>query len=665
MGHAARWRRDRWRACILLLPWFFAGPGAAQSLTPNVYDPYGIGSQVNGNAQDRTGSSNRPNADQTSAAAAAGQVQAPPTQTPLTRDIIDDQDSSAFPADDRRSGSRRMTSQRFSDDDLAAPRTVVRRPYRPSEFETYVSKIADQPLRRFGAELLVPEARNFITPTATAVPPSYLLKPGDQLNVGLAGSVNASNLRLTIDAEGRIFVPQVGAVSLAGVRYGDAQDVISRAVSRQYRNFNVSVTVGRLHGITVYVTGFAAIPGSYTVTSLSTLVDAVLAAGGPAAGGSFRSIQLRRSGKLVSDFDLYDLLLKGDSSTDALLENGDVIYIAPVGAQVAVIGSVNHEAIYEAKGRDSLRDVLLYAGGINTVGDDSRLLFLDTVKAAAAGWQEVSPAQLATMAAGRGGILRALSNLDIAQPTAKLPVLVTLSGEVERPGRYYVQPGASFSQVVAQAGGMTREAFAYGIIFTRERVRREQRTSNERALNDVESTLTAQPLVSLAAREIPDRLTTVANLMKQLRSAAPDGRLILDTPPNSATIPGEIVLENNDSIYIPPRPTSVGVFGAVPSPSSFVFRPGERIGDVLKHAGGVNRFADRNQMFVVRANGSVLARNRGGSIGRVLNQRALPGDLVYVPINALRGEFWANLRDATSGLMAPLTAVATVAAVTH
>ena len=146
--------------------------------------------------------------------------------------------------------------------------------------------------------------------------------------LGLTGSAQADSLRLTVDSEGRVFIPRVGAVRVGGLRYGDLQSAISAQVSRQYRNFRLSVSIDELHGITVYVTGFALTPGSYTVSSLSTLVNAVLAAGGPAAGGSFRSIQLRRNGRLISDFDLYDFLLRGDKSADAMLQNGDVIYVA-------------------------------------------------------------------------------------------------------------------------------------------------------------------------------------------------------------------------------------------------------------------------------------------------------------------------------------------------
>jgi protein involved in polysaccharide export with SLBB domain len=556
-------------------------------------------------------------------------------------------------AAERQSSARRQVTSNESDASAAAS-TEALSP--PSEFEGYVSEVVDKPLRRFGSNLLVPGARDFTAPPTTSVPPDYQLNPGDEILIGLTGSVEASDLRLTIDPEGRIFIPRVGAVNVGGVRYGDLQALIARAVSRQYRNFRVAATVGKLHGITVYVTGFARTPGSYTVSSLSTLVNAVLAAGGPSAGGSFRSIQVRRNGQLISDFDLYDLLLKGDRSADVVLQNGDVIYITPAGPQVGVVGSLNVEAIYEAKANETLEQMLLYAGGVNTVADASRLLLLDPVKPG--GWKQLTPNEVGSQVASRAEILRVLPAIGIAQPIDRLPALVTVSGEVARPGRYFVQPGTPLSAVLAQAGGLTPQAYVYGAVFTRERVKQTQRQSYQRAINDLELTLKAQPLTSVTseAQLSPARLQAVASIVDQLRARQPDGRLVLNVGPSDTSLPGNVVVENNDTIYVPPQPVNVGVFGAVPSPASFQYVRGETIGDYLRQAGGFEKIADKSAIFVVRANGTLIAQHR------VLRAPALPGDLVFVPINAARGEFWARLRDIASTLT-PL--VVTAAAVTR
>jgi len=542
-------------------------------------------------------------------------------------------------------------------------RSILRPVQPPSEFETYVSTLANKPLRRFGAELLIPNARNFTPPPTTAVPPDYRLNPGDQLILGFTGSTVADGLRLTIDPDGRIFIPRVGSVQLAGVRYSDARDVIAQQTSRFYRNFNVSVAMGQLHGITVYVTGFAATPGSYTVSSLSTLVNAVLAAGGPSAGGSFRSIQLRRNGQLISDFDLYDLLLKGDKSADRILENGDIIYIAPAGPQLAVIGSVNHEAIFEAAPNDSIETVLSYAGGANTVADDSRLLVLDPLRAESVGWETLNLEEAHARIAKRGEIVRVLSGVGIARPLRQQPVLVTISGEVARPGRYYFHPGVSIADLLEKAGGLTSQAYPFASVLTRESVLQQQRISYNRAVSDLQLLLTTQPLVSAERNERlqPAALDAVQSVVQQLSARQPDGRIVLNLTPEARMLPTEIVLENNDTLYVPPKPVTVGVFGSVPSPASFRFEGVRKIRDYLALAGGVQSLGDKSGIFVIRANGSVISNRHHNLLG----QRALPGDLIFVPIDANRGEFWARLRDITSTLFSSFAAAASVKVLTE
>lgn len=527
----------------------------------------------------------------------------------------------------------------------------------PTEFEAYVSAIAGKPLRRFGSELLVPGARDFTVPATASVPLDYRMKPGDQVQLGLTGSVQANNLRLTIDPSGRIFVPRIGAVQIGGVRFGDLKQVISSAIYRQYRGFELEVSVANLHALTIYATGFPQNPGGYTVGGLSTLVNAALGAGGPSAGGSFRSIQLRRGGKTVSDFDFYDLLLRGDTSGDVALQNGDVLYIAPAGDEVAIIGSVNREGIYEVAPGETLRDVLLYAGGTNTVADSRRLLIHESHGGGSAGWREISATEAAARPVRRGEIIRVLTDVGIARPIGQQHVLVTLSGEVARPGRYYVQPGTRLSDVVEKAGGLTSDAFPYASVITRESVKAQQRESFNRAVNDMELLLSTQPLVSADRSRManPSNISLINSVIEKMRDREPTGRLVFGLPVSAATLPSDLVVENNDSVHVPTRPVTVGVFGAVPSPASFAYRDNATIGDFVRTAGGIQKLGDRKELFVVRANGTVLADGK-----RTLKAPALPGDLIFVPVEANRGEFWSRLRDITGSLFGGLVGAASL-----
>jgi protein involved in polysaccharide export with SLBB domain len=171
--------------------------------------------------------------------------------------------------------------------------------------------------------------------------------------------------------------------------------------------------------------------------------------------------------------------------------------------------------------------------------------------------------------------------------------------------------------------------------------------------------LTAQPVTSANRAQLvqPADLALVQSIVTQLRKREPDGRMVLDIPVNATSLPGDMVLENNDSLYIPSQPVTVGVFGSVPSPGSFAYRQGARIEDYVRVAGGVQSIGDKSEIFVVRANGTVLAKGHDA-----LRARALPGDLVYVPIDANRGEFWARLRDITSSIFGGLFGAATIKA---
>jgi len=456
----------------------------------------------------------------------------------------------------------------------------------------------------------------------------------------VTGSVEA-HLRLVVDSEGRIFIPRVGAVVVGGLRYGDLADALTRRFSEQFRQAKVSVVVGRLHGLTIYVTGFAVSPGAYTVSSLDTAVDAVLAAGGPSAGGSFRSVELRRNSRLVTTLDLYELLINGDKTHDTVLQNNDVLNIEPVGPEMAVTGSVNNPAIFEAKPGETLGDMIKFAGGLDSLADQSRIIIARLEDLDAAGTQQIPYAQAQGLPAERAEIVRVLSLAQIARPLERQAILATIEGEVDHPGRYYLAPNATMADLLARAGGLTTGAFVYGTEIQRETIRQQQQASFDKAINNLELAAAAAPISQLgggadkAAGAVARGQAALA-IVNRLRERKPDGRLVLPIAPTATELPGALALENNDRVFVPPRPKTVGVFGAVYQAGSFEYSPGSRVGDFVRLAGGPQKIADRRDIFVVRANGSVLSSQQVHDLAK---RPALPGDVIFVPVRTSPSAF--------------------------
>lgn len=541
--------------------------------------------------------------------------------------------------------------------------TRIKPPPKPNEFELYVQRVLGRKLPRFGLDLLLPAQRDFATPSTASVPPDYILNVGDVIAISMAGSVEGSVER-EIDTDGKIFLPKVGTIQLAGIRYADLHGRVAAALGRQYRGFNVTVGIKRLRGLRVYVTGFANNPGAFTISSLSTVANAVFAAGGPSSGGSFRSVKVYRNGAEVGDFDLYQLVRGGSRVNDIVLQNEDVLFIPPAGQQVAVIGSVQEEAIYEAKPGESLETMLAIAGGPNDLGDKSRVILYRTDNPAQIGPQEIRREAMASTEIAGGDILQVLSRGSLVQPVDRQSVLVRIEGEVNRPGNYYVAPNTPMSNILSLAGGLTPRAFAYGTKLTRQSVREQQRESFGEAIEQLELTLAAAPLTADTSAPAPDReaqLSGARQVLARLREAEPDGRVVLNLNPAATTLPAEILLENNDSIFVPVRSTTVGVFGAVYRPASFLIDAQQRplrVKDYIDRAGGPIRAGDRKGIFVVRANGEVLSRRRGA-----LSAHVLPGDVIFIPVKTQANTFWSKLREISTILFQIGLSAATVNAI--
>jgi protein involved in polysaccharide export with SLBB domain len=193
--------------------------------------------------------------------------------------------------------------------------------------------------------------------------PEYILGPGDGLSIDLWGGVS-QRLRRVVDREGRLDLPEVGAVQVSGRNLGDVQHLVQTALRSQFRDVETDVSLARIRSVRVYVVGDVVSPGAYDISSLSTPLNALYAAGGPTARGSLRNLRHLRGQRLLQEIDAYDLLLHGVHTELAGIQSGDTILVPPMGAQVTVQGMVRRPAIYELAKEKDLSEVLELAGGV-------------------------------------------------------------------------------------------------------------------------------------------------------------------------------------------------------------------------------------------------------------------------------------------------------------
>ncbi len=313
----------------------------------------------------------------------------------------------------------------------------------PTEFQRLVSDSTGTALSIFGEDLFDNVPSTFAPVDDIPVAPDYVIGPGDELRIQTFGQLN-QQASYTVSRTGDISYPDVGTIHVAGVRFSQLQPFLRQELSRVYRNFDLTVNLGQLRTIQVFVTGYARRPGSYTISSLSTLLNALFESGGPLPQGTLRGIEVLRGTKVLTNFDLYDLLLRGDKSKDVQLQQGDVIFIPPVGPQVAVTGSVDNPAIYELRANEatSVEQALQLAGGKTSVALGAQIrverIFEHTLRSIV----DVDQAKTGSVDAKNGDIITVATILD------RYKDAVTLRGNVSFPGRYVWHPGMRMLDLV-------------------------------------------------------------------------------------------------------------------------------------------------------------------------------------------------------------------------
>ncbi len=407
-----------------------------------------------------------------------------------------------------------------------------------SEFERFVGEAAG--IRQFGYDLFGAPS-TFAPVEEVPVGPDYVVGPGDEIRVSVWGGIEGQ-WSCVVDRGGMISLPKVGVIGVAGLTFEQLRAALHKEIARYYTNFEMNVSMGPLRTMRIYVVGNAHRPGAYTVSSLSTLVSALFASGGPAKTGSMRGIRLQRSGAVVAELDLYDLLLRGDKSHDVRLLPEDVVFIPPVGPLVGIAGSVNTPAIYELKGEKTLSELIAMAGGLSAVAfagrvqmerieDGGRRVVLDS---------DLAGVMDSDLAVRSGDLFRVFQVV----PDRRV---VRLAGAVNRPGEFGLNPGMRLKDLLDMAGGLRPYAFVKDAELTRVTVTPDG-PRTEKVHVDLEQ--------ALSGREDQN-----------------------------------ILLAENDYLFVRSVPEwdlyrTVQVAGEVRFPGTFTIVKGERLSSLLERAGG-------------------------------------------------------------------------------
>ena len=421
------------------------------------------------------------------------------------------------------------------------------------------------PIKLFGYEVFKFGADAFTPAIDIPVPEDYKIGPGDSLILQLYGKENRTE-NLTVNREGQIQISNLGPVTLAGLTFQQTREKIKEVVGQQMIGVNSSVTLGALKTIRIYVLGEAQVPGSYVVSSLSTMTNAIFASGGITEIGSLRNIQLKRSGKIISHLDLYELLLSGDTSNDERLLPGDVIFIPPIGKTVGVAGEVKRPAIYELRNESRVDQVIALAGGLSPTAfvPGSRI-----ERITREGEKTLVNLDLSTEKGKRFSI----QDADVIQIFPTLDTMrdiVKLEGHVKRPGGFAWFNGIRFTDVVPSVDDMLANPdIEIGLILREETQTRKirvevfyPRLAFENPNGKLDPLLQSRDTIMLFDYET-DRSKLLEDVMTQLRIQAD----------------------------INERKKVINVFGSIRFPGEYPFAENLKATDAVKLAGGFTESA--------------------------------------------------------------------------
>ena len=465
----------------------------------------------------------------------------------------------------------------------------------------------------------------FAPTDSIAISSSYVLGPGDSLEINLYGNEDLTT-EAYISREGELFIPLLGPVNLIGLTFEEANTLLQNKVKSRLIGTEISISLKELRSISIYLLGEAYKPGQYLMSALSTVTNALFVAGGVNKNGSLRNIQIKRNNKVIAEYDFYDFLLKGQLGSDVKLQDGDIIFIPFIENRVKIGGSFKRPGVYEFKDNETIADAILLAGGFNRDVAPNTPIERSSIN-------KITFTREVSYIAGDSELDIKLENSDVLNVSGRSglePETIILTGEIKRPGEYSILKGDSILDIINRAGGYTEESYSEGAVYTNKNAALRQKEAFERSADELENTI-IDIITQGTIDDITEfTLTPISSLISKLRAADPLGRMVvnLDYLNLKVNAVNNFVVRGGDSLHIPKRPTSISVVGEVLNSSTITFQPTYNVENYIQLSGGLNESADKNRIFVIYPNGQSKLFKRSLFSSR---DNLLPGSTIVVP----------------------------------
>ena len=477
----------------------------------------------------------------------------------------------------------------------------------------------------YGYELFEEVPTTFALSSNMPIPKDYVIGPGDKLKIEYYGN-NKDQYEGYVSRSGFFKLPIIGPVNLLGLEFSKVEDLIKAKVSSELIGTEVFLSLSELKSINVYVVGAAYKPGTYTVGGLASLTNIIFSTGGPNKVGSLRNIELKRNGNIVTTFDFYDLLLKGDTSNDKRLQDGDTVYYPLIENTIRIDGAVQRPGRFEIETGDTISVAFGFSGLTSRLDQKIELSRFDSSK----GKREVQIFEINDET--KQIALQEGDSINVLSSSNQFASNVYLSGEFLYPGYYDISAGDTVSDIIEKAGGFTDNAYPEGAVFTRESVRKQQKESYIKTAQNLERSLV--DAISSGNQIDGEAYAAISQFIERLKEQDPIGRQVASVDEYSLkSDPSyDFAFQDGDTLHVPKQSSSVSVVGEVLNSTTHIYRNNLSVQDYIELSGGTTDGADLSKIFVILPNGQAEIYKRK-LFQEDIDDLLLPGSTIVVSRN--------------------------------